>query len=52
MKDGPLARLVGISANLPIDVEYGPAAYIEGLNTEFLAVPSLYRYQLAKRLKH
>ncbi|KXI30722.1 hypothetical protein AX660_04665 [Paraglaciecola hydrolytica] len=52
MTDGPLARLVGITANLPIDIEYGPAAYIEGLNTTFPKVPSLYHYQLNKRLQH
>jgi hypothetical protein len=52
MKDGPLARLVGISANLPIKVEYGPDAYIEGENLVYDNVPSLYRYQLEKRLSH
>ena len=51
MKDGPLARLVGISANLPIKVEYGPDAYIEGVNHVFPKVPSLYHYQLNQRLK-
>ena len=52
MKDGPLARLVGISANLPVKVEYGPDAYIEGENVVYDNVPSLYRYQLEQRLSH
>ena len=50
MKDGPLARIVGVSANLPIKVEYGPDPYIEGENIYYRGVPSLYYYQLQKRL--
>jgi Pectate lyase superfamily protein len=50
ISDGPAARLVGISANYPISIEYGPAAYQEGINETNLTVPSLYEYQLKKRL--
>ena len=35
MKDGPNARVVGVHANLPIRVEYGPEAYIEGVGQFF-----------------
>lgn len=51
MKDGPLARIIGISGNLPISVEYGPEPYLEGENVYFRKVPSLYYYQLHERLK-
>lgn len=51
MSDGPRARLVGVRGNLPIKIEYGPNAYIEGVNEEFSEAPSLYHYQLKKRLK-
>jgi len=49
-EDAPGARLIGIHSlgNL-LSVSYNPNPYIEGLNT-FLAVPSLYDYQLSKRL--
>lgn len=50
MKKGPNARVVGVSANLPIRVEYGPDAYIEGVGDYYEDIPSLYRYQLNKRL--
>jgi len=50
MKDGPKARLVGIHADLPIEIEYGPDAYIEMTNKKLLEIPSLYQYQLKKRL--
>lgn len=48
--DGPSARLIGLRANYPIELSYGPDAYVEGLNRPGLAVPSLYEYQLRKRL--
>jgi hypothetical protein len=51
MSDGANARLLGISADLPITVEYGPDAYIEGINRYYQQAPSLYRYQLTKRLQ-
>lgn len=52
MNDGPLARIIGVKANLPIKVEYGPDAYIEGENTYYRNIPSLYYYQLEKRLNN
>jgi hypothetical protein len=48
--NGPCARLVGIKANYPMTIEYGPEAYMEGINQTGLAVESLYEYQLKKRL--
>lgn len=51
MKDGPLARVIGISGNLPLKIEYGPDAYVEGENIYYRSIPSLYYYQLVKRLK-
>ncbi|MBF7073661.1 hypothetical protein ISG33_09665 [Glaciecola sp. MH2013] len=50
MKDGPRARVVSVHGNLPITVEYGPQAYIEGTNHEYTDAPSLFYYQLKKRL--
>jgi hypothetical protein len=50
IKDGPNARLVGIHGNYPMKITYGPDAYIEGLNRNDIAVPSLYDYQLKRRL--
>ena len=48
--DGPSARLVGITANYPMEITYGPDAYKEGINSKNIAVPSLYEYQLKQRL--
>jgi len=51
MQDGPFARLIGIHGNQNCTIEYGPDAYIEFLNKTIPAIPSLYDYQLKKRLK-
>ncbi len=48
--NGPSARLVGITANYPMTIDYGPGAYMEGTNRQGIAVSSLYEYQLKKRL--
>jgi hypothetical protein len=48
--NGPSARLVGITANYPMKINYGPEAYMEGINRPEIAVRSLYEYQLKKRL--
>ncbi|WP_189582087.1 right-handed parallel beta-helix repeat-containing protein [Litorimonas cladophorae] len=48
--EGPDARLVGISGNREFDVDYRPSPYIERLNVPMTDVPSLYDYQLRKRL--
>ncbi|MDT7856559.1 glycosyl hydrolase family 28-related protein [Rubrivirga sp. S365] len=52
LDDGPAARIVGMRANRPITLSYGPDAYVEGLNRPEIAVPSLYEYQLRRRLAH
>jgi hypothetical protein len=52
VKDGPEARLVGVHGNLPLEIDYGPSAYIEGINTFYRAIPSLYEYQLNQRLSN
>ena len=49
--ESPFANLIGIHGNLPLKLEYGPHAYVEGLNKPCLAIESLYRYQLNQRLK-
>ncbi len=48
--NGPSARLVGITANYPMKISYGPGCYMEGINQPGIAVSSLYEYQLKKRL--
>lgn len=52
MKDGPFARLIGVFGNHQFDVAYGPAAHLEFLNQPVKSIPSLYNYQLKKRLKN
>jgi hypothetical protein len=47
--NGPSARLVGITANYQIKIDYGPNVYMEGINRPGIAVKSLYDYQLKKR---
>ena len=51
MKDGPFARIIGVNGNAKFEVKYEPDAYIEFLNTSLDQIPSLYDYQLQKRLK-
>ncbi|MCV9387299.1 glycoside hydrolase family 55 protein [Reichenbachiella ulvae] len=51
MKDGPSARLVGVHANRPIKIQYGPQPYIAATNQELRKVPSLFTYQLLQRKK-
>lgn len=48
VKEGVSARLIGVHANHPVTIEYGPNAYIEKPNQE-LSIKSLYHYQLQKR---
>lgn len=50
MKDGPFARLIGVHANLPVEIQYGPKAYTEFFNKEIREIPSLFHYQLKQRL--
>ena len=51
MGDGPFARIIGVHGNHNFKLEYGPDAYIEFLNQTLQKAPSLYDYQLKKRLK-
>lgn len=51
MKDGPFARIIGVNGNAKFEVKYEPDAYIEFVNTPIEKIPSLYDYQLKKRLK-
>ena len=51
IKDGPNARLIGIHGNYPMEITYGPNAYMEGMNRSDISVKSLYEYQLNLRKK-
>ena len=48
--EGPDARIVGLHGNREFELDYRPAPYIEMLNVEVAAAPSLYDYQLQQRL--
>ncbi|GAA3594155.1 DUF4955 domain-containing protein [Flavivirga amylovorans] len=50
MKDGVHARLIGIHGNNPLNIKYEPESYKEFINKPLHSVPSLYEYQLNKRL--
>ncbi len=52
MEEGPFARIVGINGNRNFTVKYGPDAYIEFVNQSMKKIPSLYEYQLRKRLQN
>jgi len=47
---GVSARLIGVHANHPVEIDYGPNAYIEKTNGK-LSISSLYEYQLNKRTR-
>jgi hypothetical protein len=50
-EDAPGARLIGIvGTESPINIEYSPHPYIEGINEKGIKVPSLYQHQLETRL--
>ena len=51
MNDGPFARIIGVHGDHSLDINYGPNAYEEMTNHDLKKVPSLYEYQLNKRLK-
>lgn len=51
LAEGPDARIVGVSGNREFKVDYRPAPYEERINQTMYDVPSLYEYQLAKRMK-
>jgi len=51
VRDAPDARLVGLVNDGPdLRLRYGPNTYVEGLQRAGLAVPSLYEWQLGRRL--
>lgn len=47
--EGPNARIVGLHGNRKFSLDYRPAPYVEKLNEELRAVPSLLEYQLERR---
>jgi hypothetical protein len=49
VRDAGPARLVGLHANVPLQIDY-PGAYQEGIGKPDIAVPSLYDEQLQRRL--
>ncbi len=51
MEEGPFARIIGINGNRQFSVKYGPDAFIDFVNKPMTKIPSLYYYQLKKRLK-
>lgn len=50
LEEGPDARVIGISGNRRFTVDYRPVPYVEMLNEEIIAAPSLYDWQLRRRL--
>ncbi|WP_299223576.1 hypothetical protein [uncultured Aquimarina sp.] len=50
MNDGPNVRVIGVWGNKKIEIDYNPNAYINFTNAKMELIPSLYHYQLAKRL--
>jgi hypothetical protein len=50
LDEGPMARIIGLHGNREFSLDYRPAPYVEKLNVELRAVPSLYEYQLSKRI--
>ena len=51
LDEGPLARIVGLHGNRTFKLDYRPTPYVELLNVDLEAVPSLYDYQRAERLR-
>lgn len=51
LAEGPDARLIGISGNRKFDIDYYPEPYLEKINDRVEEIPSLYQYQLQKRLQ-
>jgi hypothetical protein len=51
MDEGPFARIIGVNGNSTFSVKYGPDAFIDFVNKPMTKIPSLYYYQLKKRLK-
>ena len=51
LDEGPMARIVGLHGNRRFELDYRPAPYVEYLNREVRAAPSLYDFQRARRLQ-
>lgn len=51
LAEGPSARIIGVSGNRKFNVDYYPKPYIERVNEAMNDVPSLYDYQLQKRME-
>ncbi|WP_446009135.1 glycosyl hydrolase family 28-related protein [Candidatus Electrothrix sp.] len=51
INDGPNAYLIGLSSDATLMFKYGPNAYTEGFGRRDIAVPSLYEYQLNRRMQ-
>ncbi|WP_336987087.1 hypothetical protein [Altererythrobacter aquiaggeris] len=49
--EGPDARVVGLHGNRKIQLDFRPEPYAEMLGKELTNIPSLYNYQLGKRIK-
>jgi len=50
LDEGPMARIIGLHGNREFRLDYRPAPYVENLNSELRATPSLYDYQLKRRI--
>ena len=50
LDEGPMARIIGLHGNRQFKLDYRPTPYVEYLNVPVHAAPSLYDYQLGKRL--
>jgi hypothetical protein len=50
IRNGGSARIIGLGGTTPLELRYTPEPYTEGLNRPGIAVSSLYRYQLERRL--
>lgn len=48
--EGPDARIIGLSGNRNLELEYYPQPYVESLNKRIKTIPSLYDYQLNQRM--
>ena len=51
LDEGPMARIIGLHGNREFELDYRPAPYVELLNRELRAAPSLYDFQRARRLQ-
>ncbi|MEM7504012.1 MAG: glycosyl hydrolase family 28-related protein [Pseudomonadota bacterium] len=50
LDEGPMARIVGLHGNRRFSLDYRPNPYVELLNQRVEGAPSLYDYQMRRRL--